>query len=360
MAKQNKPSRPLHLPFKEREYFTENLALLMKSGVAIGEALDSLLSGVRTRSFKKAIVALKADIDTGYGLGEALQRSRIVGDQTLALVKMGEVSGNLVENLKIAAVQEAKRYQFRSKLRSALVYPSFVIGLTIIIGLGVAWFLLPRLAQTFQQLRVALPPISQAMINFGLFLKEHGVVAVPAFFAGAALFLYILFAAPGTKNIGRKLMLSTPGIGRLIREIELAQFGYLLGTLMDAGLPVTQSLQLLAETSTTPDYQKLYRYLADSIDNGDTFRESLGRRKHATKLLPSSVQQMIIAGERSGSLPEVLATIGKTYEAKSDTTTQNLESIVEPILLVVVAGGVLLVAVAVILPIYSLIGGLNQ
>jgi type II secretory pathway component PulF len=198
------------------------------------------------------------------------------------------------------------------------------------------------------------------MLGFGLFLKDHGIVAVPAALGTMLLIIYILFAAPGTKNIGRRMLLHMPGIGRLIREVEVAQFGYLLGTLIDAGLPITEALRLLSETTSTVNYRKFYRYLAECIDNGETFKASLAKYKHSDHLLSPAVQQMIVAGERSGSLPEVLMAIGRTHEEKSDITTQNLETIIEPILLVVVAGGVLLVAVAVILPIYSLIGGLNQ
>lgn len=360
--KQGKPKKPriLSLPFKEREYFTENLALLLKSAVPIGETLDSLSQGVKSKPFKKAIESMKQDVEAGYNLADSLERSGIAGTQTLALVRMGEVSGNLVENLQIAAEQERKHHVFVSKVRSAFIYPAFVIVLTIVVGLGVAWFLLPRLADTFAQLHVALPPISQALIGFGIFLRDHGIIAVPVAIVTVIVVMYLLFAAPGTKNIGKKMLLHTPGVGRLIREVELAQFGYLLGTLMNAGLSVTEALLLLANTSTTNDYKKIYLSLADSIGNGYGFKEALGRAKKSERLLPTSVQQMIAAGERSGSLPEVLIMVGKTYEQKSDTTTQNLETIVEPILLVTVAGGVLLVAVAVILPIYSLIGGLNQ
>ena len=358
--KRVKKPRLLALPFKEREYFTENLALLLQAAVPVGETLDSLSQGISSRSFKKAIITMKKDIEAGYNLADSLERSGIAGSQTLALVRMGEASGNLVENLKIAAEQERKHHVFVAKVRSAFIYPAFVIVLTIIVGLGVAWFLLPRLADTFSQLHVALPPISQALIGFGIFLREHGIVAVPVFLLAVIILGYILFAAPGTKNIGKKIMLHTPGVGRLIREVELAQFGYLLGTLMNAGLSVTEALQLLANTSTTLDYKKIYLSLADSIGNGYGFKDALTRSKKSERLIPVSVRQMIAAGERSGSLPEVLVTIGKTYEQKSDTTTQNLETIVEPILLVTVAGGVMLVAIAVILPIYSLIGGLNQ
>lgn len=194
----------------------------------------------------------------------------------------------------------------------------------------------------------------------GLYLRDNGIIAVPSSIAGVLVFLYILFFAPKTKNIGRRLLLRMPGVGRLLKEVEIAQFGYLLGTLMAAGLSVTQALQLLAKTTSNPAYKTFYEHLAESVDTGDTFKESMAKYKHGARLFPPSVQQMIIAGERSGSLPDVLSTLGRTYEQKSDTTTQNLETIIEPVLLVTVAGGVLLVAVAVILPIYSLIGGLNQ
>ncbi|HEU5121789.1 MAG TPA: type II secretion system F family protein [Candidatus Saccharimonadales bacterium] len=360
----NKPRpsvfRRLHLPAKEREYFTQNLGLLLKSAVPVGEALESLGVSVKSRAFKKAISSMQKDIEAGYNVADTLERSGIIGSQTLALVRIGEASGSLIENLQIAAQQEEKRRIFASKVRSAMIYPSFVIVLTIIVGLGVAWFLLPRLADTFAQLQVELPPVSRVLINFGLFLKEHGIIAVPVAVAAVLLIGYILFVAPMTKNIGRRLLIRLPGVGRLIREVEIAQFGYLLGTLMEAGLSITQALLLLADTTSAPDYRKFYRHLARSLDEGFSFKESLAHYKKSSKLLSPAIQQIIIAGERSGSLPEVLKSIGKTYEQKSDTTTQNLETIIEPILLVVVAAGVMLVAIAVILPIYSLIGGLNQ
>jgi type IV pilus assembly protein PilC len=350
----------LHLPFKEREYFTENLSLLLKSAVPIGEALESLQTSVKNKAFKKAIGTMMEDIEAGYNLADALERSGIAGSQTLALIRLGEASGHLVENLELAAKQEEKRHVFASKVRSAFIYPAFVITLTIIIGLAVAWFLLPRLATTFAQLQVKLPPISQVLINFGTFLKEHGIVAVPGAVIVVSVIGYVLFGAPKTKHIGRSLLLHTPGISRLIHETEIAQFGYLLGTLMDAGLSVTQALRLLAQASTTPAYEHFYVYLAQRIDDGYTFKASLASYKQSESLLPLAVQQMVIAGERSGSLPDVLMTIGRTYESKADLTTQNLETIIEPIMLVAVAGGVMVVAVSVILPIYSLVGGLNQ
>lgn len=345
---------------KERGYFTENLTLLLKSAVPIGEALESLKTTADSKRMQKSLQRMMADIESGYSLSKTLERSKAVSGQTLALVRLGESSGRLVDNLQLAAQQEEKRHMFRSKIRSAMIYPSFVLGMTVIVGLGIAWLLLPRLADTFSQLHVKLPLISRIMIDFGTFLKAHGAVAVPLFLCGTLLVAYILFAAPRTKSIGRRLLLKLPGIGRLLREVEIAQFGYLLGTLLNAGLSITQSLNLLAEASQVTQYSRFYRSLAESLDSGFSFKDSLAAYNGSRKLLPPAIQQMIIAGERSGSLPEVLLIIGRTYEQKSDITTSNLEAIIEPILLVVVWIGVMLVAVAVIVPIYSLVGGLQQ
>lgn len=349
-----------HLPYKQREYFTENLALLLKSAVPVQDALESLRSTASSRQMKKALARMSADIEAGYNLAQALERSGTVSDQTLALARLGEASGQLVENLQLAARQEEKRHVFRSKVRSALIYPSFVLGLTVAVGLGVAWLLLPRLASTFTQLQVKLPLVSRVMIDFGIFLKDHGVVVVPIVLAALALLGYILFAAPHTKDIGRRMLLKLPGIGRLMREVEIAQFGYLLGTLLQAGLSVTQALALLNETSILPQYKAFYKYLSVSFDNGFSFKNSFAHYKHSATLIPPAVQQIVVAGERSGSLTEVLLTVGRTYEQKSDITTANLEAIIEPILLVIVWIGVMLVAVSVIIPIYSLVGGVNQ
>ncbi|HSW65632.1 MAG TPA: type II secretion system F family protein [Bacillota bacterium] len=348
------------LPFKEREFFTENLALLLKSAVPIGDALNSLSESVKNKVMKDSLAAMRADVDAGYSLANALERTGLATGQTLALVRLGEDSGHLVENLELAAQQEAKRHVFKAKVRSALIYPAFVMSLTVIIGLGVAWFLLPRLSNTFSQLQVHLPPVSKFMINGGVFLKAHGIVAVPLFFLALGLIGYILFAAPKTKHIGNQLLFKVPGVGRLMSEVEIAQFGYLLGTLLNAGLPVTQSLKLLQGATSSVQYKAFYAYMADALDQGYSFKDSLRKYKGSQKLLPGAVQQMIIAGERSGSLSEVLITVGKSYEQKSDITTANLEAIIEPIMLVIVWMGVMLVAVAVIMPIYSLVGGLNK
>lgn len=325
----------------------------------MGEGLASLSETSDSRAFKKAVAQIIQDVDDGVPLWKALDSSGVVTKQTLALVQLGEQSGKLSQNLAVAAQQEEKQRIFHSKLRSALMYPIFVLSLTVVIGLAVAWFLLPRLSETFSQLNVELPLISTIFINFGIFLRDNGIWAVPAILGGGVFLLYIVFAAPKTRAIGQWILYKTPGISRLMYEIETARFGYLLGTLLQAGLSITQSLDLLERATLSRRYKKFYRYLKSSFENGYSLRTSLPKYKKARILLPAAVRQMIIAGERSGSLPDNLMNVGKIYEQKADISTQNLETILEPIMLIVVWLGVMGVAIAVILPIYGLVGGLG-
>lgn len=348
-----------HISGKYREYFTGNLALLLNAGVPVQEALSSMQETSKYKPLNDALEQMKNDIDDGVPLWKAMERSGIVSTQTLTLVQLGEQSGRLVDNLQVAARQEEKQRVFASKVRSALMYPSFVMGLTALVGLTVAWFLLPRLAATFSNLGVKLPLISQIFINFGVFLKANGFWAIPLGLLIVVVIMYILFGFPKTKHLGRRLLFHIPGISRLMHEVEIARFGYLTGTLLQAGLSVTQTLQSLHEATTAPKYKKMYKQLESSFEEGYSFRSTLPKNRIIASLLPGPVQQMVVAGERSGSLPDTLLSIGRIYEEKSDISTQNLEALLEPILLIIVWLGVMGVAIAVILPIYSLVGGLG-
>ncbi|MGD8373437.1 MAG: type II secretion system F family protein [Candidatus Woesebacteria bacterium] len=351
--------KQVYLPSKDRMYFTANLALLLQAAVPLGDILTSMQQATKSSKFKKILDDMKSDIAEGMPLWKVMERSRIVSWQTVSLAKLGEESGNLAQNLKIAAQQEQKQHALRSKITTAMLYPAFVFGITIVVGIGIVWFLLPRLADTFAGLGVDLPLITQIVIAIGKFVGQNGFWLIPAVIGVITLLVYVLFIAKATKSIGRSLLFHTPGVSRLMQEVEVASFGYLFGTLLGAGLSVTQSLRMMYEAENTPEYKKLYSFLYNSFDDGYNLKTSLDKYKNSQKLLPPTVQQIAIAGESSGNLSQSLLEIGKIYEEKSDTTAQNLQAVLEPILLVIVWLGVLSVAVAVILPIYSLVGGLQ-
>ncbi|MEK7188010.1 MAG: type II secretion system F family protein [Patescibacteria group bacterium] len=358
--KQKKPSRFSHFGIgEERDFFLENLSSLLASGIPILDALTAVDKEIRSYRLKKIAQKLTVEIEAGQSLSAGLENTGLFSPHVASLIRAGERSGRLVENLKVIAVEQKKERVLRSKLRSAAMYPVFVLSLTLIIGAGIAWFILPKLAMVFSQMKIQLPFITDMLIRFGLFLGEYGIYAVPGFIIFIGAFLYFTFSFSKTRVIGEYIIFCIPGVRKLSRETEIARMGYLLGSLISAGLPPTDALDSLSQATPFYRYRKFYRFLHDGVSDGNSFRKNFALYKKSGKLLPATVQQLISAGEQSGTLSATLIRIGEDYEAKADTTAKDLAIILEPILLVIVWLGVIGVALAVVLPIYSLIGGLQ-
>lgn len=344
----------------KRDYILENLTLLADSGMGMLTALDSIADGSNSKSVKKVIEQIKSDIDAGSPLWQALAFSSIFPEKAISLIRIGEKSGRLTENLKIVSEQQEKERSLNMKIRGALMYPVFVLSVAVVVGIGISWFLLPKLALVFVQLRVKLPFITQIFINLGIFLGKYGQIVVPSALALFAILIYFIFFFKYTKVVGQYINFHLPIFKKIIIEMELARFGYLLGGLLDAGVPIVESIKSIKETASFYNYRKFYSFLEVSIDEGNSFQKSFSEYRGVKALIPSTILQMINAAEKSGHLSVVLKKIGNVYEEKVDDTAKNLAVILEPVLLVIVWIGVMVVALAVILPIYGLIGGLQQ
>jgi type II secretory pathway component PulF len=345
---------------KERDQFIENLSMLVLSGMSITSALTSIIKQTKVPGMKKILERMLLEIEAGSPVWKAFEKTRFFKGYTISLIRLGEESGNFAENLKVVSLEEEKDRDFKSKIRSALMYPVFVLSLTLVVGIGISWFILPKLAKIFTDLKLTLPLVTRVLMSFGVFLSKHGLIAVPAGALVIGVIAYIVFFNERTRFMGEAIIFSIPGIKTLLMEVEVARFGYLLGTLLEAGLTVTRAIESLAGASDVIRYKKFYLALRESIEMGNSFEKSFMQYKGIDVLIPQPIQQLIISGEKSGNLNKTLIKVGQVLEAKSDTTTKNLTIIMEPILLVIVWAGVVSVAFAVILPIYSLVGGLNN
>ncbi len=344
----------------EKDYFLENLAIMINSGIDVSSAITSIKEQTKSKKMIKILTLMEQDINSGSALWLAMDKSKLLPQHVISLIKLGEESGNLSQNLKLVVTQQQKERDFASKLQSAMIYPVIVFSLTLIIGLGISWFILPKLSLVFSQLKVKLPLTTVILVAFGNFLGKYGLFVVPITIVLIIITIYFLFFAKKTKIIGESLLMRIPGVNQIILETELARLGFLLGTLLQAGLIVTDALNSLASSTTTQAYQKFYVSLEKSIGQGNSFESSFKIYKDTNKLIPIPIQQIITTSERSGKLPEVLVSVGQIFEDKLQTTTKNLVVIMEPVLLIIIWLGVLFVALSVILPIYSLIGGLNR
>src|SRR3989338_247335 len=166
---------------KEKEYFIEQLSMLLAAGMPVVTALPAIENEIKSGRLKKIIAEVGAEIESGSTISASLEKAGIFGASTISLIRIGEESGRLSENLKVVALQEQKEREFRSKISSAMMYPAFVFGLTIAVGLAIAWFILPRLASVFASLHAQLPLITVWLIGSGKFLGLYGIYVIPLF-----------------------------------------------------------------------------------------------------------------------------------------------------------------------------------
>jgi len=334
--------------------FVENLSYFLSSGMSVTLALSSMeeeASGFRMRRLCRR---MKNNLQEGFSLSESFEKQKFFSPNIIALVHAGEVTGKLVENLKLVILLNDEDRRLKSKLNSSLLYGTFIFVLTVVVGTGTAWYTLPVIADVYSKIGEDLPFITKMLIKGGTFLVNYGAVVVPIAFSFLVAILYFIFSFPKTKFIGHIFLFHLPLIGKLIQESEITRFGYILGNMLESGLPISEALHTIPGTTTFKNYQKLYFHLEKKILEGFSFSESLKSYKKTKKLFPNNVLQMIASAEQSGKLAETLKRISGLYALKVENTSRNLPIVLEPLMLLLVGFGVALFVLATILPIYNL------
>jgi type IV pilus assembly protein PilC len=338
----------------ERDYFIENLSLLISSGMGITAALSALKSSVRTRKMKRIVNNIEVLVDSGTPLWKAFEETGFLSDRVISLVRSGEEAGRLPEHLNLVTVQQHKEKVFRSRLRSALLYPGIVFILAIIVALGSTWVVLPNLVSIFKGTNAVLPLTTRILISVGNFLETSGIVFIPSVILAILLVVYFLFLNKKTKFTGDFILFLIPGVKKLVQGVELARFGYISGALLQAGFQVGETLQSLKEGTSYRMYGKFYDYLQVSINRGESFQSAFASYPNIEKLVPAPIQQLIVSAEKSGRLPETLIKVGIIFEEKTEAMSQDLATVLEPIVLIIVGIVVALVVSGIIGPIYGL------
>lgn len=343
----------------ERDYFIENLSLLISSGMGISAALKAMSQAVKTRKMKKITALVEQMVNAGMPLWKAFTETRLLPERIISLIRSGEESGRLADHLNLVTLQQHKDKVFQSRLRSALLYPGVVLTLAIFVGLGGIWFVLPKLVAVFADAKGTLPLSTRFLMATGTFFERYGAVVVPSTVVVLSLIIFFFFIFKKTKFIGDAILFSIPGIKELLQGVELARFGYVFGVLLQAGFQVGEALDSVGKGSTYASYRKFYSYLKDCILRGESFKEAFANNRKTNKYIPIPIQQLIKSAEESGKLAETYIRIGVIFEEKTDAMSRDLATVLEPIVLIVVGLIVGFIAIAIIGPIYGLSEQIN-
>lgn len=343
----------------ERAAIVENLATMLNAGLPLVDALRTLREEARGRSGKKLLQRLIDRVENGQPLWRSMEEEHFFSPDSLALVRIGEEAGDLAQNMEYLALQQEKDQALRGKVKMAMIYPAIVLTLLVVMILGLGIFILPNLMQVLTSMHVALPLPSRIILAITGVMSAHGPLVITSTFLLAVTTVILAKFSP-LRGGFQWLIFRVPGIGRLMREATIARFGVILGGLLRAGVPLPDALRSLAEVTPVVAYARLYRSLHEHIMVGDSFQKGFAAIHGSVTLLPLSVQQLVMTGEKTGSLSKILLKVADIYERKANDTAQKLPIILEPMLLLFIGALVATIAFAVILPIYGVVGSLGQ
>ncbi len=337
---------------KERINFTRNLALIIKAGMSLPQGLATLSAQTESPLLKEALAEIITSVNKGKNFSEALEPyPSLFNDFYVNMVKTGEIGGSLEEVLNNLAQHMEKERTLRSRVLGALMYPTIILSVMLIIIIVMMIFVVPQLSKVFRDFHVALPFTTQLVIEISDFFANHAIVAISVIVLSIAIVWYFFLKTRVGGRIFAWISLKAPLINIMVKKINSARIARTLQGLIQAGLGIVQSLDVTRGVLKNIYYKEALHVTREEVEKGKTLHEIFSRYP---KLFAPLMVQLIAVGEETGSLDVVLDQLATSYEEDIDTATKNLPSIIEPILMLLIGSGVGFFAVSMLQPIYSI------
>lgn len=341
------------VPMIQKILFTRHLSVMLDAGLSLARAIRVLSQQAGKKYFGQVLRDVQKRIEEGQSFADALTAyPRVFPRMYTSMVRLGESSGNLSRVLNELSIQLQKTYDLTRKIKGAMYYPIVILLTMIGIGLMLIIYVLPKLIDVFENLGAELPLLTRILISTSKYLNKNWLY----FLIGAVILIIVLLLAfrtergkTGLSSLGLKI----PKIGGVIRKINLARFCRTFSSLLRSGIPIVDSLKIVADTLGNMKYRQAVLAAAEEIKKGTGISQAF--QPYDDIFIPIVLQIMAV-GEETGKLDEVLVKLAEFYEAEVDQEMANISSIIEPILMLVLGGAVGLLAVSIISPIYSLSG----
>jgi type IV pilus assembly protein PilC len=336
--------------------FAKNLSMLLHGGVSIDEAIRSLADQARSYNLKRSLLEISGRLSKGVSLYSAMCESPGEFSTVVrSLVRAGELSGSLSENLNFLAEWLNRDRTLRKEINAVTLYPKLVISATIILGIGLIAFVLPRLVPMFQGLHVQLPAITQFILSMSVFMQHNWFTMLSAILLIVAIFIIARLIKP-IKYIMDRSYIHIPYVGDMIRDYQLALFSQLMATLLKSGLTLDEALEIACTGTNNLYYFKALTDMRSRLINGVFMTETINMYPD---LYPPNFVNLVAVGEKSGSLEESFFNLAEFYTREINTKTKTLPVIIEPVLLVIIGVAVATLALSIVLPIYKLTGSIT-
>lgn len=339
----------------EKIMMTRNLWIMVSTGLSIVRSFTLLAGQTKNSKLKKALLDVKEKVNKGENFSDSLAHyPDIFSNLFCSMVRVGEESGTLEEALEVLSLQMGKEHELKSKIQQAMMYPGMIMLTMLGIGGIIMTFVFPQLSGFFKSLNAELPWYTKLMIGMGDFItnKWYFVILI------VALLIAIFMAAFKTK-IGKKItdtvFLRIPILSSLVKKNNSAVLIRCLSSLMASGVPLVKSLEIAEGTVGNYYFKKALAEANEKVKKGEKLSVSL--KKH-NDIFPFGAVEIMEVGEETGKSAVILKKLAEFYEEEVMNTAENLSSIIEPLLILVLGVGVAFFAFSVIQPMYSILGNI--
>lgn len=342
----------------EKLAFTKHLSIMLKSGLPISESLSIIAKQTTNPHFRKIVIKIQREVANGQQLHKALSLfPHVFNTFYLQLVRIGEESGMLEKNLEYLAVHLKKEHDFSNKISGALLYPTIVLIIALLSGMGLSLFVLPKMIDLFNSLDIDLPITTKILLFFAKVMRDYGVFIFITFIS-CIVFFKIIISQNFAKPVWHKLLLSLPVLGVFLQNIELASMCRNIGVMLASGMPIVLALQTQQQTTTNIIYSSYLLKLQNGVEKGKTLESLFDSEKFS--LFPLIATKMLSVGEKTGKLDESFNYMGDYFEDEVDTLSKNISTVLEPIILIFVGLVVAFIALSIIGPIYQFTGSIKR
>jgi type IV pilus assembly protein PilC len=331
--------------------FSRQLATMLAAGIPLVQGLEIVGNGHEKPSVQKLILGIKAEIEGGTSLHEALAKNPLYFDDLYVnLVEAGEHSGALESLLDKIATYKEKTEALKKKVKKALFYPAAVVAVAVIVTIILLVFVIPEFESLFKGFGANLPAFTQFVINLSNSVQSYGIYYAIVLGAGVYTFFYFHKRSRRMREVLDRLMLKLPIIGPILNKAAIARYARTLATMFAAGVPLVEALDSVAGATGNIVYENAVHRMRDEVSTG----QRLQRAMENVGIFPNMVVQMIAVGEEAGSLETMSGKVAAFYEAEVDNAVDSMSSLLEPLIMAVL--GVLVggLVIAMYLPIFKL------
>ncbi len=339
---------------EDKVFLTKYLALMLKVGTDLFKAIDILIMDFDKPAIKSVLIEVRDALAKGQPFYSTFTKyPKYFSPVFVNLIKAGETSGNLEKVFDDLSRSLEKDQAIRGKIKSALIYPMVLVVLSVLILFGLVTFALPKIANVFMSGGIKPPTFSRIVFGVGLFMNTWSYIIFPAMIMSLTGSWYFFQKTVAGNAIMGRFLARAPIVGDILYRIAIQRFAATFSSLLKSGMPILNALEITADSVGHVEMRAaLLRISRDAVPKGLTIGEAFRREQ----IFPRVVVNLIAISEKSGHIESILDTLAEFYEAEIDTSTKTLISFLEPALLMVIGFVVAIIALAIIVPVYQLVG----